>query len=441
MSKYLRQNAGHEPRGTIGARRQDSRAADRAPIRSAARPSERGHSEPSLRPARLTPSAVQPTLGVGQGESAVQRAPADIELERSYHELKAQLATAGTQRAQSIRAERRPQPEPAPAPADDFEFGEVPYDDDQDYDFAPSGYEVAEDWYDTRPERPWLDWMVRRVVVPTAFVLGLVLCAGAIAWFVLATPTDGSGPVIAAEKGLTVKRAAAAGPAATLEPKQEVASGALAAPAEQVTVLEKRAVEPAQNTVASTPATPSPAAEATEPVQSTPQPPNETRFASTAPRTRAIEPSPATNTIQFAPTTQEPNPYQSVLAPQARRADTLPSAVSTLTPAPLPNATTDGDLQPLAFAPTPPPVELEPDVAAATTDSAPPTPPETTTTARATTYVNMRAGPNNQQPVLKVVPANGSIEVVKCRAWCEVVYEGQRGWIYKGFVDRSGTSG
>jgi hypothetical protein len=26
------------------------------------------------------------------------------------------------------------------------------------------------------------------------------------------------------------------------------------------------------------------------------------------------------------------------------------------------------------------------------------------------------------------------VEVIACRQWCEVIFSGQRGWVYKGFI-------
>jgi hypothetical protein len=54
--------------------------------------------------------------------------------------------------------------------------------------------------------------------------------------------------------------------------------------------------------------------------------------------------------------------------------------------------------------------------------------------ARATSGVNMRAGPGNSQPVLATIPRGSPIEVVKCGHWCEVIFAGQRGWVYKTFI-------
>jgi hypothetical protein len=54
--------------------------------------------------------------------------------------------------------------------------------------------------------------------------------------------------------------------------------------------------------------------------------------------------------------------------------------------------------------------------------------------ARTISGANMRAGPNNGQQVLATIPRGSSIEVIKCRDWCEVVFAGQRGWVYKAFI-------
>lgn len=55
-------------------------------------------------------------------------------------------------------------------------------------------------------------------------------------------------------------------------------------------------------------------------------------------------------------------------------------------------------------------------------------------TAHVVRPVNMRAGPDNSAAVLAVVPEGKPVEVVQCDQWCEVVADGQRGWIYKDFL-------
>jgi hypothetical protein len=51
------------------------------------------------------------------------------------------------------------------------------------------------------------------------------------------------------------------------------------------------------------------------------------------------------------------------------------------------------------------------------------------------THVNMRSEPDNDAAVVAVVPAEKQVQIVSCDYWCEVVFEGQRGWIYKSFVN------
>ena len=58
--------------------------------------------------------------------------------------------------------------------------------------------------------------------------------------------------------------------------------------------------------------------------------------------------------------------------------------------------------------------------------------------ARVNRHVNLRAGPSDEARVLLVVPADAGIQAARNCNWCEVVYEGRRGFIYKTFIDRDG---
>jgi uncharacterized protein YraI len=50
------------------------------------------------------------------------------------------------------------------------------------------------------------------------------------------------------------------------------------------------------------------------------------------------------------------------------------------------------------------------------------------------TGVNMRSRPKSGSGVLTVVPRKAVVQVVGCKAWCEVIYQGQRGYIYKSYL-------
>lgn len=58
-----------------------------------------------------------------------------------------------------------------------------------------------------------------------------------------------------------------------------------------------------------------------------------------------------------------------------------------------------------------------------------------------TSYVNMRAAPENDAEILKVLPQNASVAVVDdCPNWCEVEHEGVSGFVYGSFLDREAPS-
>ena len=50
-------------------------------------------------------------------------------------------------------------------------------------------------------------------------------------------------------------------------------------------------------------------------------------------------------------------------------------------------------------------------------------------------HVNLRSGPADESKVLTVIPAKASVNVLNCKSWCEVEYAGQKGFIYKRFIN------
>jgi hypothetical protein len=60
--------------------------------------------------------------------------------------------------------------------------------------------------------------------------------------------------------------------------------------------------------------------------------------------------------------------------------------------------------------------------------------PDAMRTARTTRAVNLRSGPRDQAKVLLVVPHRAELRVFACEGWCEVEYDGTRGFIYKRFL-------
>lgn len=48
--------------------------------------------------------------------------------------------------------------------------------------------------------------------------------------------------------------------------------------------------------------------------------------------------------------------------------------------------------------------------------------------------VNMRSAPKKGAGVLGVVPAGSAVSVLSCESWCQISYNGRKGWVYKSFI-------
>jgi hypothetical protein len=70
--------------------------------------------------------------------------------------------------------------------------------------------------------------------------------------------------------------------------------------------------------------------------------------------------------------------------------------------------------------------------------SAPDTPNEASgkTSGHTLRAVTMRSGPKSGTSAIDTIPAKTAIEVISCEKWCEIVYEGKRGFVYKSFVQQ-----
>ncbi len=55
-------------------------------------------------------------------------------------------------------------------------------------------------------------------------------------------------------------------------------------------------------------------------------------------------------------------------------------------------------------------------------------------TGRILRAVTMRTGPQKNAAAMGTVPAKSSVQVVSCKQWCQIVYNGKRGWIYKSYI-------
>ena len=55
-------------------------------------------------------------------------------------------------------------------------------------------------------------------------------------------------------------------------------------------------------------------------------------------------------------------------------------------------------------------------------------------TGRILRAVTMRTGPKKNAAAMVTVPAKTSVQVMSCKQWCQIVYNGKRGWIYKSYI-------
>ena len=78
----------------------------------------------------------------------------------------------------------------------------------------------------------------------------------------------------------------------------------------------------------------------------------------------------------------------------------------------------------------------KPDLPAADESAVEPKPQKASaaSTGRILSAVTMRAGPKKNAAAIVTVPAKASVQVVSCSKWCQIVYNGKRGWIYKSYI-------
>jgi len=50
---------------------------------------------------------------------------------------------------------------------------------------------------------------------------------------------------------------------------------------------------------------------------------------------------------------------------------------------------------------------------------------------------NMRSRPKSGSGIIMVVPQSATVQLVGCKVWCEIVYKGRRGYVYKDFLGGS----
>ncbi|MER9401597.1 SH3 domain-containing protein [Mesorhizobium sp. M0615] len=100
-------------------------------------------------------------------------------------------------------------------------------------------------------------------------------------------------------------------------------------------------------------------------------------------------------------------------------------------------AANDDDAETAAI-PTPKPQLPDEQSSAATNDTQAKAKPQKVAAAAGTgrilRTVTMRSGPQKNAAAIGTVPAKSSVQVMSCKKWCQIVYNGKRGWIYKSYI-------
>lgn len=139
---------------------------------------------------------------------------------------------------------------------------------------------------------------------------------------------------------------------------------------------------------------------------------NDARWASTAEPKTAPQPEKATAQADTSP--DQPAPAPQAVAPDASTTGGIvqakPKARKPAAKAPAASDTTTETAKPASAAP----IGLG--------------------SAVVTMAVKMRAGEDNDSDVVKVLPAKANVEVLSCKGWCKVSYDGQEGYVFKRFL-------
>lgn len=102
------------------------------------------------------------------------------------------------------------------------------------------------------------------------------------------------------------------------------------------------------------------------------------------------------------------------------------------------NAETDEATQTASIRPDPPVNANPPEEEPAAADAGVPLP--ALSAVKVNRYVNMRASAADEARVITVVPAGATVQAQKNCGWCVVTYNGQRGYIYKSFLQGGNTT-
>ena len=166
---------------------------------------------------------------------------------------------------------------------------------------------------------------------------------------------------------------------------------------------------------------------------------NDPRWTGAQPKTASAAPDQAATPSQVANQTEPAPDKPATTAAFAQSAtDTDATAELAKVAAPAPAAASNPDGAKTAAIPEVQPQKPEQQPAASDDDGskakAKPRKVAAAGNGRILRAVTMRSGPKKNAAAIGTVPARTSVQVMSCKQWCQIVYNGKTGWIYKSYI-------
>ncbi|AZO32123.1 MULTISPECIES: SH3 domain-containing protein [unclassified Mesorhizobium] len=158
--------------------------------------------------------------------------------------------------------------------------------------------------------------------------------------------------------------------------------------------------------------------------------------------------APPASSVQAAekPATQNDKPAVAAFAESASENDASAALSKVAAPAPAdqsadakkPDARMDGAQTAAIPDAKPQAPEAQPAATDAAQDKPKPQKVSAGANGRILRAVTMRSGPKKGASAIITVPAKASVQVMSCKKWCEIVYNGKHGWVWKTYL-KTGT--
>lgn len=163
-------------------------------------------------------------------------------------------------------------------------------------------------------------------------------------------------------------------------------------------------------------------------------------LAANDPRWTEAQPEPASDSTAPNQTANQAEPAAGkavAFAQPSTSTDAVNELAKVATPGPSANGSKPDDAQTAAIPETQPQVPEQKPANAQGDDGAAKAKPRKVAaagTGRVLRAVTMRNAPKKGATPIGTVPARTSVQLMGCKQWCEIVYNGKHGWVYKSYI-------